>query len=314
MNRAKTVRLTLLVAASAVIAILLSVIYMAVCPLPRHTVGLDAVLAKELGKQRDGLANYRCTLGAHRGDSLVHVENTRGAIVSARYAPKYAFIECDVQYSSDNRVIAFHDKRLRRVFGHRDKVGASTYAELRDLTGGEIATYEEVMDAASGKRINIEVKSQGDDAEDQHLVDFIVADIKARKMQKRVLVSSISEDVVTYTSGRYPEIATGQIFWIKASTYLHLDFLTRGLFRKLEESQADYLMLHVANLRNIGDLLRLKPTGKTIVFWDFDDTMYVIHKDLSDRLWGDSYLKTLLAQCRYRIRRSLSTDNGSRSL
>jgi len=73
-------------------------------------------------------------------------------------------------------------------------------------------------------------------------------------------------------------------------------------------------MLHVANLRNIEDLLRLKPTGKTVVFWDFDDTMYVVHKDLSDRLWGDSFLKTLLDQCRYKIRRSLATDNGSRSL
>jgi len=234
MNTAKTARLTLFVTTGFLIAILLSVMVMAVCPLPKHTVGLDAVLAEELGKQRNGLADYRCTLGAHRGDSLAHVENTRGAIVSARYTPKYAFIECDVQYSSDNRVIAFHDKRLRRVFGHGDKVGASTYAELRDLTDGEIATYAEVMDAASGKQINIEVKSHGNDAEDRHLVDFIVADIKARKMQKRVLLSSISEDVVTYISGRYPEIGTGQIFWIKASTYLHLDFLTRGLYRKVE--------------------------------------------------------------------------------
>lgn len=314
MNTGKTARLTPLVATGFLIAILLSVMVMAVCPLPKHTVGLDAVLAEELGKQRDRLADYRCTLGAHRGDSLAHVENTLGAIVSAHCTPKYAFIECDVQYSSDNRVIVFHDKRLRRVFGHGDKVGASTYAELRDLTGGEIATYAEVMDAASGKRINIEVKSQGDDAEDRHLVDFIVADIKARKMQKRVLMSSISEDVVKYISGRYPEMATGQIFWIKASTYLHLDFLTRGLYRKMEKSQADYLMLHVANLRNIEDLLRFKPAGKTVVFWDFDDTMYVVHKDLSDRLWGDSFLSTLLDQCRYKIRRALSTDNGSRSL
>jgi len=314
MDTTRTLHLTFLVAGGVLITILLSVTLMAVCPLPRHTVGLDAVLAKELGKQRDGLEAYRCTLGAHRGDSLVHVENTRGAIVSARYDPKYAFIECDVQYSSDNRVVAFHDKRLRRVFGHRNKIGTSTYAELRELTGGEIATYEEVMDAASGKRINIEVKSQGDDDEDRRLVDFIVADIRARKMQKRVLLSSISEDVVKYISDRYPEMATGQIFWIKASTYLHLDFLTRGLYRKMDESQADYLMLHVANLRNIGDLLRLKPTGKTVVFWDFDDTMYVIHKDLSDRLWGDSYLRTLLNQCRYRIRRYVSTDNGNGNL
>jgi len=314
MNTAKTVQLTLLVAVSAFIAVLFSVALMAVCPLPRHTVGLDAVLAKERGKQRDWLADYRCTLGAHRGDSVAHIENTLAAVTSARQDPRYAFIEFDIQYSSDGRVMAFHDKRLRRVFGHRDKVGTSTYDELYELSEGEMATYEAIMEAARGKKVNIEIKSQGDTDEDKRLVDFVVADAKARKIAKRVLISSISGDVVKYVKHRYPEMAAGQVFWVKASTYLPFDFLTRGLYRKMEESQAEYLMLHVANLRNIKDLLRLKPRGKTVVFWDFDDTMYVIHKDLSDRLWGDSYVTTFLKHCRYTLRRRVSNDDGSRSL
>ena len=60
-------------------------------------------------------------------------------------------------------------------------------------------------------------------------------------------------------------------------------------------------MLHVANLRNIDDLLALKPREKTIVFWDFDDTIYIVHKDLSDRLWGDSMVTTLWQYLRYRV-------------
>ena len=27
------------------------------------------------------------------------------------------------------------------------------------------------------------------------------------------------------------------------------------------------------------------------MFWDFDDTMYLVHKDISDRLWGDSGIR-----------------------
>jgi len=42
------------------------------------------------------------------------------------------------------------------------------------------------------------------------------------------------------------------------------------------ESGADYLMLHGINLRNYESLMRLKPADKTLVFWMFDDQMYVV--------------------------------------
>ena len=60
-------------------------------------------------------------------------------------------------------------------------------------------------------------------------------------------------------------------------------------------------MLHVANLHNIDDLLKFKPRGKTIVFWDFDDKMYIVHKDISDRLWGNSGLRTLFQFLRFKF-------------
>jgi hypothetical protein len=48
-------------------------------------------------------------------------------------------------------------------------------------------------------------------------------------------------------------------------------------------------------------LLKLKPPDKTIVFWDFDDAMYVVHKNFSDRLWGHSALRTGYDHARYRL-------------
>ncbi|MBI9019965.1 MAG: hypothetical protein JEZ10_01750 [Verrucomicrobia bacterium] len=270
------------------------------CTLPAHTIGLNTVLTKELGGFRNNLPDYRCTMGAHRGASMAYIENTLDAIRAAGESPRYDFIEFDVQYAADNRVLVFHDERLFRVFGRMAKVADSTYDELRELTGGEIAAYDEVMELVGNRRVNIEIKSRGDADEDCRLVDFIVADVKERKITDRVLISAISEEVIRYLKDRHPKMAAGQIFWLKASTYLPFDSLTEGLYRDVQASRADYLFLHVSNLHNIRDLLRLKPKGKTLVFWDFDDAIYVVHKDLSDRMWGDSGLKTFFDLIRYK--------------
>jgi hypothetical protein len=115
------------------------------------------------------------------------------------------------------------------------------------------------------------------------------------------MISSISSDVIKYVNRNYPNIPTGQGFWLTSSTYLHFDGLTKKLYEDISATEADYLMLHVANLRNIDDLLRFKPKGKTIVFWDFDDTIYIVHKDISDRLWGDSGIRTFCQFVRYKL-------------
>jgi glycerophosphoryl diester phosphodiesterase len=271
------------------------------CALPAHTRRLDTVLAQEEvhAQSRYG---YPCTAGAHRGASVRFLENTRAALQAADSDPRYAFIEFDVQYSRDGRIVVFHDKRMLRLFGRLEAVGDTDFADLARLSGGEITAYDEVI-GTLGKRLNIEIKSRGDLAEDQRLVDAIVADLHARGRLDDLLISSISGEVVRYVNRRYPEVPTGQIFWLTASTYLPFEALTRNLYDEVAATGAGYLMLHIANLHNIDDLLRYKPKGKTIVFWDFDDTMYIVHKDFSDRLWGDSGIENLFRFLRYKLSR-----------
>jgi len=278
---------------------LLMLLFLSGCVMPRHTIGLHAALEKEPEGQIN-LASYRCTRGAHRGDSYFYTENTTRAIHSARNNPKFGFIEFDVQYSADNQPVVVHDTTLRRVFREKGNVDESTLEELRVLSDNQISTYAEIMELAEGKPLNIEIKSQGDAEEDERLADFLMADLKERGIENRVLISSISEEAVRYVKTTYPEMATGQIFFFKASTYLPFDFLTEGLYRQIRESKADYLMLHITNRHNIEDLLRLKPDDKTIVFWAFDDTMYIVHKNFSDRLWGDGGFKTFFNWLRYK--------------
>ena len=261
------------------------------CASQQHTVAPavapTATPAATPEEIRKAVVEYPCTQGAHRGDSVLYVENTLSAIRSARQDPQYKFIEFDVQYSADKQAVVFHDGSLRRIFGERVKVKDATYEELCQLSENQIPTYEQVMTLAVGKPLNIEIKSQGNQADDELLIDYIMTDIRNRGIEDQTLISSISADAIKYVKARYPEMPTGQIFWRKASTYLPFDFLTEGLYQEIDDSKADYLMLHVSNQLNIKDLLRFKPKNKTLVFWDFDNTMYLVHKDPTDRLWSD---------------------------
>ncbi len=271
------------------------------CALSPSTRCLDDVLKKEIGKSDEQYSRYRCTAGAHRGDSVNYLENTLAALKAANDNPKYAFVEFDVQYSADGKIVVFHDKRLMRLFRSLRAIGDTPFAKLLEISDGEIAAYDAVMDAVPDKKINIEIKSQGDVNEDAALADAIIADIRARKRADDVMISSISSSVIEYIKQTYPDICTGQVFWLSASTFLHFDALTEMLYQEITDTQADYLMLHAANLRNIESLLKLKPPGKTIVFWDFDDAMYVVHKNFSDHLWGQSAIGTAYDHFRYRL-------------
>ena len=267
--------------------------------MPPHLKNLDEILEQE------GISNrvrygYRCTAGAHRGASKEHRENTIAALKAADKNSKYAFIEFDVQYSKDRRIVVYHDKRMLRLYGNMRAIGNTTFAELSKITRGEIAAYDEVIGILR-KKLNIEIKSQGDNQEDERLVDEIIADIRARKRDNDVLISSISSDVIKYVNRNYPNIPTGQVFWLTSSTYLHFDGLTKKLYEDISATRADYLMLHIANLHNLDALLKFKPRGKTIVFWDFDDNMYIVHKDFSDRLWGDSVIRTFFQFVQYKL-------------
>jgi glycerophosphoryl diester phosphodiesterase len=280
------------------LAILLSVMA-AGCTTPSHVLSLDEIMARHrMGKEKS--YTYRCTAGAHRGASLDHLENTLAALAAADQNDKYGFIEFDVQYTKDGEIVVFHDTRMLRLFGSLKAVGNTSLADLLKISDGEIAAYKDVIEVLQ-KRLNIEIKSQGDELEDQRLADEIIADIKSRKRTDDILISSISGEVIAYINQNYPDIPTGQIFWLTSATYLPFDGLTQKLYEKIGETQADYLILHVANLRNIDDLIKLKPRDKTLVFWDFDDNIFILHKDFSDRLWGDSTIGTAFQSLRFRL-------------
>ena len=70
------------------------------------------------------------------------------------------------------------------------------------------------------------------------------------------------------------------------ATYFPTEMLTLEFYDTVEkETGADYLMMHGVNLRNFASLVKLKPADKTLVFWYFDDQMYVL-QDEDELSWG----------------------------
>ncbi|MBC8214643.1 MAG: hypothetical protein ISR90_06575 [Candidatus Marinimicrobia bacterium] len=251
-------------------------------------VTLEEVVKTELDKDAKIVGKYQCSVGAHRGDSQKYTENTIEAIRSATNDNQFTFLEFDVQFTKDKKVVAYHDKTLFRLYGNLNKITSLTLLELKEITENNIALYNEIINIVCNKKVNIEIKSSGNKETDNNLVDFIINDIDLRKIRNNVMISSISTDVIKYVNNKYPNIKTGQIFWIGASTYIPFDFLTENLYDKVLETGADYIMLHVSNLHNIEDLMKLKPKNKTVVFWNLDNKMYLVHRDPSDVIWGNS--------------------------
>lgn len=222
-------------------------------------------------------------LGAHRGDSVNYIENTLPAILAAVENDDYKFVEFDVQYTRDKKLIVFHDESLIKMQQKRYYIAELSYDKLLGVSDYHIPLYSEVMGVvAERKSLNIEIKSQGDLDDDKEIADFIVADTKERGIFNVTLFSSVSSDVLRYFDEVYPEAKTGKIYWVNPSTFLNFDVVVVEMYGELEDIGADYLMLHASNLRNYYALQKLKPVDKDIVIWYFDNQMYIIPSEGHD--------------------------------
>jgi len=224
--------------------------------------------------------------GAHRGDSEEFIENTLDAISAAVAKDEYKFIEFDVQFTGDLRPVVFHDGTLLRTQQKPYGINSLTYDELQEVSEYHIPLYNEVINVINGeKKINVEIKSSDDIEIDAGLVDYVVEHAENNGYLDDVMISSISADVVKYINEAYPDMKTGQVFLVSTSTYLGTDYLTNKIYEEVEETGADYIMLHGANMRNYDNLIELKPKGKTITMWYFTNEMYIIELDEGDGLW-----------------------------
>jgi len=107
------------------------------------------------------------TLIAHRGihsSSGGLVENSMPAFAAA--SEKGYAIELDVQLTKDNKLVVFHDKKLKRMFGLDENLSDLTYAELSELkfdgSSESVPLFSDVLAMVNGQvPILVEIKNEG---------------------------------------------------------------------------------------------------------------------------------------------------------
>jgi len=218
--------------------------------------------------------------GAHRGSSVKYMENSMDALKEALNDDKYEFIEFDIQYTKDKKIVIYHDTSLVRLEQKQVWLEDVTYEELQEISDYDIPLYEDVMDLiGKDKILNVEIKSQGNYEYDMELANFLIKDLEDREILDDTLVSSVSGKVVQYLSETYPDVKTGKIYWVVKSTYFNIDQFTEDLYNTVDSMGADYLMLHGHNIRNYKSLKEHKPDNIDLAFWYFDDSMYIVGED-----------------------------------
>ena len=119
--------------------------------------------------------------GLHDGNTLVW-ENTLSAFALA--AQNSYAIECDVQLSSDNVVMVFHDNNLLRLTGVDAMLHERTARQLSALRIGgsedRVPHLRDLLDLAGG-RVPLVIELKGNPGHDGGLVEAVAKDLAGYK-------------------------------------------------------------------------------------------------------------------------------------
>ena len=157
---------------------------------------------------------------AHRGASHYRPENTLSAY-------KYAYelgadgVELDVQLSSDNVPVLYHDWYFDKITGNPDLVTEMTSSEIKKLDAGSVFSEsfkgEEVpfLDEAlsiipEGKFVNIEIKKTAFD--ERNLEEKIIEAVVSAGLERQVIISSFNHYSVKKVKEINPEIKRALLF------------------------------------------------------------------------------------------------------
>lgn len=144
---------------------------------------------------------------AHRGGALLKPENTLLAFVTAVQYCGADALEMDVHRTRDGVLVVSHDDTVDRCTDGEGRVAEMTVRELKRLDAGyhftpdgqtfpyrgagiRIPTFEEVLDALPGVRINVEVKP------DEPGIELEFASLVRRKQRQLLICCGSEQDAV----------------------------------------------------------------------------------------------------------------------
>jgi len=186
---------------------------------------LTGVALAEKGEKPSPLpwkSRYPVLVMAHRGFSGIAPENTLAAFQRAIQIGS-DFIELDVRFTQDGKLVVFHDDTLERTTNGRGRVAAFTLQELKKLDAGswfglsffdqKIPTLMEVLHFAKGRiLVNIELK-KGDHGRYTmiDLAERALKEVQESGMEGQVLFSSFDLEAVKHLYQKDPSIPVALI-------------------------------------------------------------------------------------------------------
>ena len=148
---------------------------------------------------------------AHRGASHDAPENTLAA-VNLAWKQDTDAVEVDVYLSADNRIVAVHDKTLKRYGGPDEPIASMTYADLqkhevgswkdKKYAGEPIPLLSEILKTIpAGKRLFIEIKCGVE------ILPYLVAVLEAADLEdEQTAIICFSEEVISGAAKQLPNL------------------------------------------------------------------------------------------------------------
>ena len=179
------------------------------------------------GKARAGHRTWQARLAekgplfiAHRGCQSLAPENTIPSFTCAARLGLQA-IETDVRFSADGLLVCSHDDSLKRMFGLKQKVSATPYAELKKLVPVKgngldtwskellrIPTFGEYLDVCERYDAVPFIETKGDVA----VVKPVLDEVRRRGLTHVAVLSSVQFDHVREARKCDKEIFIHHIF------------------------------------------------------------------------------------------------------
>ncbi len=150
-------------------------------------------------------------LFAHRGLHGQGIAENSLAAFQRVYERKLG-VELDVRFTSDKKVVVFHDDSLERLCGQDIKVNQISYAKLQSFrlsdTNEKIPLLSEVLQVLDGMPVICEIKSNNTEPI-QELCVAVNEEIKSYK--GFICIESFDPFVVKWFSENNPDIIRGQL-------------------------------------------------------------------------------------------------------
>ncbi len=202
---------------------------------------------------------------AHRGASSDAPENTLAAM---RQAIDYAtdWVEIDVQETSDDQVVVFHDSDFMKLANVDLKIWDATMPDLESIDIGShkdpiflaerVPTLAELLTVCKGKtKVVIELKYYG---HDKDLEQRVLNLVNEHDMSSDVMYMSLNIDAVIKMKQLDPSCRAGLLMSL--------------LGGKIEDTKADFLAVN-AMFVNRSFIQRAHASGKDVYVWTVNDAV-----------------------------------------